>query len=145
MGVLVTQKEKLARVSRRWARWLYSTNYHKVSAHVRDKTQSPPYTAGVAPATTAVLGLLWGLPFPGPVELYRGGATGVEVAHQSDVGVFVQIWVGVKLARDQLFNLSRIRAKDVGQAGELSVERRHAGGSDEVITDDVCGSGIRLA
>ena len=75
-----------------------------------------PYTAGIAPTTAMVFGLLWRLPLPRPLKLHRRHATSVVVANEFNVWILVQVWVGMKLACDELVNLFCTRTKDVGQA-----------------------------
>ena len=63
------------------------------------------YTAGIAPTAAVIFGLLWRLPLPRPLELHRGHTTGIIVADEFNVGILVQVWVGMELARDELVNL----------------------------------------
>lgn len=92
-----------------------------------------------------VFGLLWRLPLPRPLELYRGHTTGIVVADEFNVGILVQVWVGMEFACDELVDLFCTRTKDVGQATQLRVQRLHASGGDEMVADYVCWSRVGLA
>ena len=112
----MTQKEKLANVSRRWARELYSTNCPDLLVSDRKRqSQRASYTTSIAPTSTKVFGLLWRLPLPRPLKLYGRYAGCIVVANEFNVGIFVKVRVGMKFARDELVDLSWTRTKDVGQ------------------------------
>jgi predicted alpha/beta hydrolase len=66
-ALLETQKEKLARVFRRWARWSYSTNYELVSK-ARHQEQST-YTAIIPPSSTSIFHSLRWSPFPKTIRM----------------------------------------------------------------------------
>lgn len=76
-------------------------------------------TARIPPATPYIFRIPWCLPFPSPIEGDGGTIPSGEVADQLHVGVLVEVWVGMELSCDQIFDLSRSRSVDVGEAIDL--------------------------
>ena len=56
--------------------------------------------AAVAPTTTLVLGCSRRTPLPRPFKLFKGTAVGRVVTDQVDIGIAVEIWVGIEFAGD---------------------------------------------
>ncbi len=75
-----------------------------------------PYAARGPPAAPLVLGLPRRLPGPRPLEGHRGAPAGAEVADELDIGVLMQVRIGMELARDQVLDLAGRRGVDVGEA-----------------------------
>ena len=124
---------------------MYSTNWLQGQHVVGRKTAHQTHTTRVPPATTEVLILLWGPPLPRPLELYRRDARGVVVAYQGDVGVLVQVWIGMEFSRDQLFDFSRVGSENIRQARQVGVDAGHGGRGDEVVAHGIYGTGLELA
>ncbi len=81
-----------------------------------------PYAARGPPAAPLVLGLPRRLPGPRPLEGHRGAPAGAEVADELDIGVLMQVRIGMELARDQVLDLAGRRGVDVGEARDLGVD-----------------------
>jgi len=64
------------------------------------------HTAGIPPASALVLCVLGWFPPPSPVKGDRGAPFGGIVADQLDIGVLVEIWVGVELASDKILDFA---------------------------------------
>ena len=79
--------------------------------------------ATITPTTTAVLGWLWRSPFPGPIKLHTSTTSSRVVTHELDIGILMQVWVGVEFSDYQILYLFRSRREDVCQTGDLRVDR----------------------
>ena len=81
-----------------------------------------PYTTRVPPSTTLIFGRPRRLPPPRPFEADGRAAARIEVPHKFDICIFVQIRVGVELARYQILDLSGIGGVYVRQAADVGIE-----------------------
>jgi hypothetical protein len=79
--------------------------------------------AACAPTASATFVGLGGRPFPGPLKLHRGTAAGGVVAYQLDLGVLVEVGIGVELAGDEVVKLSGAVGKDKSQAVDAGVDQ----------------------
>lgn len=61
-------------------------------------------TAAVSPSRAAVLLCLWWTPLPLPLKGNRFLAAGRKVADELDIGVLVEVWVGVKFEGDEVLD-----------------------------------------
>lgn len=80
------------------------------------------HAARVPPSTTSILHVLRRLPLPRPVKGDGGTATSGEVAHELDVGILVQIGVGMEFAGDKVLYFARRRGVDICEAGDLGLD-----------------------
>ena len=65
------------------------------------------YTARVPPTAAFILDTPGRLPHPRPLEAHGWAAAGRIIAHQSNVGVFVKVRVGMELASHEVLDLFR--------------------------------------
>lgn len=87
-----------------------------ISTQAVEPSWNRTYAADVPPAATSVLARARGLPFPGPIVSLGGLAAGGIIANKLDVGILVKIGVCMKLARDEILQVSARRGIDVGEA-----------------------------
>jgi hypothetical protein len=73
-------------------------------------------TAAGAPTSTPTLAGLGRSPFPRPLKLHRRASACGVVSNQLNLGVLVEIGVGLKLPCHQVVQVLRTRGKDEGQA-----------------------------
>jgi hypothetical protein len=98
-------------------------NKLKLSLVTRSEEEANTHTAAGTPAAGTALPVLWWCPFPRPLKLNRRTSTSRVVPYKLDLGVLVQIGVGVKFASDQIVQLPRACCKDKGQAVDYSVHQ----------------------
>lgn len=75
----------------------------------------------VPPTPPSVLCSSRWFPFPDPFKGDGWTSVGGIVANQLDIGIFVQVRVGMKFASDKVLDLSRVRGTDVGETSDCCV------------------------
>lgn len=80
--------------------------------------------AGVPPAAAGVFPSPRWLPLPGPVKCYGRATSGCEVADQLNVGVLVEVWIGVEFPGDKRLDLAQCGGMDVCEATDLGIDGR---------------------
>lgn len=85
------------------------------------------HTARVPPASALVLRVLRRLPLPRPLKGNRLGAVGAIIANESDVGILVEVRIGVKFSGDQGLDLFGRGGIDVGERIDAGIERLWVG------------------
>lgn len=87
---------------------------------MRDRSS---HAAGVSPAAALVFGVLWRSPFPRPFECHRLAPAGAVVAHELDIGVLVEVWIGLELSSYESLDFARGRRIDICEAVDLCIGR----------------------
>jgi len=92
------------------------------------KKRRKTYAACIPPPAHLFIELLGRIPFPRPIKCDRGAAAGRVVADKLDAGILVEVWVRMKLSRDQVVDFFWGRAVYERKTIDLGVERRRRRG-----------------